>query len=117
MCATRNIPDPEWLRLGEARAKAVAFFAATQPAAVEAALVLAFYDGKIRTEGKCRTWYGHDSRVSIDIHVWDPDRVRMGWALDPILDCFERTYEESKHLFVEVYVNGRELESWRVGYV
>jgi hypothetical protein len=107
-----NIPKPEWLSLGEARAKAVAFFADAQPAAIEAALVHAFYDGKIKTEGKCRAWNEHDIRVPIDDHVWDPDQVRFGWTLDPKLDCFERTFDGKKFLFVEVYVNRRDLERW-----
>jgi hypothetical protein len=112
VCATRNIPDPEWLRLGEARAKAIAFFADAQPAAIEAALVRAFFNGKVKTEGKCLAWYTHDTRVAVEDHVWDPDRVRVGWTLDPDLDCFERTFEGKQFLFVEVYVNCRDLDRW-----
>jgi hypothetical protein len=110
--AMRDVPEPEWLRLGEARAKALAFFTGANPADVEAALVHAFYDSKIRTEGKCRAWYEHDIRVAIDDHVWDPDRIRMDWTLCEKLDCFERTEDGQLYLFVEIHVNRRELESW-----
>jgi hypothetical protein len=88
------------------------FFADAQPSAVEAALVHAFYDGKIRTEGKCQGRNGHDARVGIDDFVWDPDRVRVGWVLDPNLDCFERTEDGKQYLFVEIYVNRQEFETW-----
>lgn len=107
-----NIPESEWLRLGEARTRAVSFFAGSQPADIEAALVDAFHDGKIETEGRCPTWYEHDIRVAIDKHVWDPDRVRVGWTLDPNLDCFERTDDGKKYLFVEIHVKRRDLEGW-----
>jgi hypothetical protein len=107
-----DIPDSDWLRLSEAQARALAVFATATSDVVEAALVHAFYDGKIRTEGKCQAWYEHDHRVAIEAHVWDPDRVRVGWTLFPNLDCFERIADGRKYLFVEIYVNRRDLESW-----
>jgi hypothetical protein len=100
------------LRLGEARDKALAVFVGEAPDDVEAALVNAFYDSKVKTEGKCRAFYEHNMRVAIDNYLWDPDRIRVGWTLDPNLDCLEWSDDGKQYLFVEIYVDRRDLENW-----
>ncbi len=107
-----KLPEPEWLRLGGARARVLAFFRDIDPATVQRALVQAIYDGDIETEGRCQKWYRHDQRVAIDGRLWEPDRARVGWDLDPDLDCFELTLGDEKYLFVNVWVKRKTLETW-----
>ena len=74
-----NLPEPDWLALSESLRRATQAFDA-ELSAVETELGAAFHDGKIRTRGRCRTFFEHDSLRDLTQYIWD--RAGVDWQQD-----------------------------------
>jgi hypothetical protein len=124
---SRDLPEPAWLDLSDARARAIRIFSNHAPEAgttwrgkgarrrakeIEAALIRAFYDDKIETRGRCVSWYGHDTSVSLENHVWDPDRVIVDWRRNSFRLFVYTTMGARSHEFKDVRVNRAGFLQW-----
>ena len=103
-----QLPDPEWISLSEARDRALAVFAGSDPGAVERAILEAIYDATINTRGRCQKWFRHGERVRLRASIWDPELVRIRWDAA----CFVRAEGRDAWLFVHVQLSRRDLENW-----
>jgi hypothetical protein len=65
-----KLPEPNWITLSESARRAAQAFGAEQ-SAVETALVAAFHDGKIRTRGRCRSFFEHGVLRDLASYIWD----------------------------------------------
>jgi hypothetical protein len=103
-----EIPEPDWITLIEARRRALAHFNDAPQDAVERALVSAFWEGKIRTRGRCRTWFRHNESATLGKYVWDPVQVRIGWEHN----AFARFSDKKVHTFHNACVLVIDLVRW-----
>jgi hypothetical protein len=109
-----RLPEPEWFPLADAKKRAASAFPYDDPREVEAALVRAFNEGKIRTKGRCRSWYERDTVVQLGEHVWDPARVIVDWEANrfEMFDDPSLAQTASDHTFTDVDANGGDFEKW-----
>ena len=103
-----DLPEPDWIALSESVSRAMGAFDA-EPSAVEVALVAAFHDWKIRTRGRCSTYFGHDYLRDLDKFLWD------GADLALQVNKFTipaRSLGRKVHVFSDVAVHREDLEEW-----
>jgi len=116
-----ELPESDWLPLREAHDRALAFFADSDPAAIERAILTAIYDGKIKSRGRCEKFFRHGERVPLKRFLWDPELALAKWDSD----CFVRDAEreirrEPIHrllhsallIFIHVQLRRRDFEKW-----
>jgi hypothetical protein len=116
-----QVPDSDWLSLSQARTRALAFFADSDPAGVERAIVEANYDGKIETRGRCEKRFGHPQRVLLQSFIWDPELISIRWSLNffvhdaegPIRrEPIHRALGSPIFTFTDVQLKRRDFEKW-----
>ena len=103
-----ELPESDWISLGEAGKQAIAAYPASPQENVAKGLVRAFFEGHVSTRGRCKALNRHDMLVEIGQRVWDPNQVRIDWDSD----CFESTLEGYSYVVIDVEVGRREFEKW-----
>ncbi len=103
-----KLPEPDWITLSESAGRAARAFSAEQ-SAVETALVAAFHDGKIRTRGRCRSYFKHDTLLDLAAHTWD--RAGVVWQGNEFAIPRGQLGREI-HIFEDVVVHREDLEKW-----
>jgi hypothetical protein len=102
------LPEPDWIALSESARRARRAFDA-EPPEIEAALIAAFHDGKIRTRGRSSTYFRHDYLVDLAKSIWD--QAGVGWEADKF-DIPAHTPGRKFHDFTDVVVYREDLEEW-----
>ena len=102
------LPEPDWIALSESASRAMRAFDA-EPSVVEAALVAAFHDWKIRTRGRCGTYFGDDRLYDLAKSIWD--RADVDWQGNEFA-IPAHTPGRRIHIFSEVVVHREDLEEW-----
>jgi hypothetical protein len=102
------LPDPDWITLCESASRAATAFDAESPV-VETALVAAFHDGKIRTRGRCSTYFGDDWLHELGKYTWD--RVDVDWQGNEFA-VPANTLGLSIHVLLDVEVYREDFEEW-----
>ncbi len=69
-----KLPKPDWITLSESASRVARAFGA-ELSAVEAALIDAFHDWKIRTRGRIRPYFEDDYLHDLLRDTWDRARV------------------------------------------
>ena len=105
-----DLPEPDWITLSESAKRAAQAFGA-ELSAVEPALVAAFHDGKIRTRGRCRSYFGHATLRDLEGYTWDRASVR--WQDSEFAIPRDRDQLGRKiYIFEDVVVHREDLEKW-----
>jgi hypothetical protein len=116
-----EFPESDWLPLREAHEHALAFFADSDPAAVERAILTAIYDGKIKSRGRCEKLFRHGERVPLERFLWDPELALAKWDSDCIVrdaerqirrEPIHRLVHSALFIFFHVQLRRRDFEKW-----
>lgn len=101
-----KLPEPDWISLSECPARVEQAFGVERHK-VETALVAAFHDGKIRTRGRCRAYFEHNTLRDLEKYIWD--RTGLDWQANKfaILDTGVPIYT-----FSDVVVCREDLAKW-----
>ena len=73
------------------------------------ALVAAFHDGKIRTRGRCQTYFGHDTLRNLEGYIWD--RADVDWQQNRFAIPSNQLGRKS-HVLSDVAVYREGIEEW-----
>ncbi len=103
-----NLPEPDWIALSESLRRVTQAFDA-EPSAVETGLVAAFHELKIRTRGRCRTYFGHDTPRNLATYDWD--RAHAVWEANEFTTPSDQVGRKV-HIFSDVVVHREDLEKW-----
>ncbi len=103
-----NLPEPVWITLSESARPAAQAFGA-ELSAVEPALVAAFHDGKIRTRGRCRSYFNDDWLHDLARSTWD--RAGVVWQGNEFAIPSSQLGRKI-HIFEDVVVHREDLEKW-----
>ena len=103
-----KLPDPDWVKLSESAERAAQAFGA-ELSAVKTALIDAFHDGKIRTRGRCHSFFGHNVLHDLASYTWD--RADVVWQNNEFTIPDDRLGRE-RHTFSDAVVCREDLKMW-----
>ncbi len=101
-----KLPEPDWITLSECPERVEQAFGVERHK-VETALVEAFHDGKIRTRGRCRSYFAHERLDDVARSSWD--RVSVVWQANKFTIFYGR---DPLHIFSDVVVCREDLAKW-----
>ena len=101
-----KLPGPDWITLSECPGRVEQAFGVERHK-VETALVEAFHDGKIRTRGRCRSYFAHERLDDVARSSWD--RVSVVWQANKFTIFYGR---DPLHIFSDVVVCREDLAKW-----
>ncbi len=106
-----KLPEPDWISLSECPGRVEQAFGVERHKA-EPALVEAFHEKKIRTRGRCRSYFTDEYLQDLAGHTWD--RVRVVWQENKFCILY---YGDPIHIFSDVVVCREDLARWINGAV
>jgi hypothetical protein len=81
---SRDLPEPDWIDLSDALETAMRAYPDHDRKKVSDALVRAIYEKKIKTRGRSKAWFCHNSEAPVQYSVWDPSSLTVQWEANRI---------------------------------
>ena len=108
-----KLPEPDWISLSECPGRVEQAFGVERHK-VETALVEAFHEEKIRTRGRCRSYFEFADEYLQDLAGYTWDRVNVVWEENKFVILY---YGAPLHIFSDVVVCREDLTKWINGAV